>query len=73
MDITIMSKYGFIGIVSSADLDNLIENHEILAFRRSDGWVRIGQEPIRTCQQPFDGTERRADAKPSPQEQYLTT
>lgn len=66
MDITIMNKYGFIGIISSSDLDKLMENSEILAFRRSDGWVRIGQEPIRKCQQPFEGSGRRADDRPQP-------
>jgi hypothetical protein len=64
MDIAIMSKDGFIGIISSSDLDGLIEKSEILAFMRSDGWVRIGQDPIRKRQQPFDGLGRRADDRP---------
>jgi len=61
MDITIMNKDGFIGIISSSYLNDLIENKEILAFMRSDGWVRIGYDPIRKCQQNFNGLERRAD------------
>jgi len=61
MDITILNKDGFIGIISSSDLDDLIENNEILAFMRSDGWVKIGQDPIRKRQQPYNGLGRRAD------------
>jgi hypothetical protein len=71
MDIAIMSKDGFIGIISSSDLDNLIGNNEILAFMRSDGWVRIGQDPIRKCQKPFNGLERRAGDRPQ-QGSFLT-
>lgn len=70
MDITIINKDGFVGIVSTSDLDGLIKNNEILAFRRSDGWARIGLEPIRVSQRPFAGPERRAEDR-SPQEQVL--
>lgn len=61
MDITIMNSRGFIGIVSAADLEDLIRNNEILAFMRSDGWARVGMEPMRKSQQPFAGEGRRAE------------
>jgi hypothetical protein len=35
------------GLVDDTALDSLIRSGKILEFRRSDGWVRIGRDPIR--------------------------
>jgi hypothetical protein len=35
------------GQVRPEDLDELIRNRKIISFRRSDGWVRIGLDPVR--------------------------
>jgi hypothetical protein len=32
---------------------------EIVAFCRSDGWVRIDRDPIRKSQQAFEGPGKR--------------
>jgi hypothetical protein len=42
-------------------LDRLIESHSIVRFRRSGGWVTVGDEPIRLNKQHriFIGRERR--------------
>lgn len=46
--------------VKDTGLDLLIRNAKIAKFRRSTGWARVGQDPIRqTHQRPFSGQERR--------------
>lgn len=35
------------GQAKSEELDYLIRSRKIITFRRSDGWVRIGFDPIR--------------------------
>lgn len=42
------------GLVPSYSLDYLIREKKITAFKRSDGWVRIGEDPIRSGQKPID-------------------
>lgn len=43
-------------------LDFLIESKKIARFRRSTGWVAVGEDPIRkiSFNRTFDGIERRA-------------
>ncbi len=42
-------------------LDRLIDSHSIVRFRRSGGWVTVGEEPIRLHKQHriVTGPERR--------------
>jgi hypothetical protein len=40
-------------------LDDLIPEKKIVAFFRSDGWVRIGQDRIRKSQLPLINTGER--------------
>ncbi len=49
------------GTVEDYLLDDLIKDERIKAFRRSTGWVRIGQDPIRKMWQEsvFNVQERR--------------
>jgi hypothetical protein len=43
-------------------LDDLIESHEIAQFRRRNGWVTLGVDPIRqrAANGAYNGIERRA-------------
>lgn len=44
------------GFVSENKLDELITSGKIKAFLRSDGWVRIGVDPIR--ERRYHGAKR---------------
>src|SRR5512138_2611550 len=48
-----------IGTVSQGDLDRMIENGSIAAFRRLDSWAVIGRDPVRSRNRAYLGTERR--------------
>jgi len=45
------------GVVSEYKLDELIASGKLKAFLRSNGWVRIGIDPVR--EKRFHGTERK--------------
>ncbi len=47
------------GLVKAERLDELIRNRRIQAFRRSEGWARIGRDPMRGCGGNYEGPERR--------------
>jgi len=47
------------GQASPEILDELIRNRKIITFRRSDGWVRIGFDPIRGDGGKYQGPDRR--------------
>ena len=47
MSIKVMYTNGKTGIVESFQLDDLIASGKIKKFRRSDGWVFVGKDPIR--------------------------
>ena len=60
MKIPVMSHYDSVENVDARDLKRLIASGAVLAFRRSDKWVKVGSEPIRGDGGPFyDGPERR--------------
>lgn len=40
-------------------LDRMLESGEIHAFERSNGWVFVGRDPIRSASRPYYGAERR--------------
>lgn len=44
--LTIFSN-GSLGVVNNNDLDNLLRKNEILAFHRTDEWVRVGLDDMR--------------------------
>jgi hypothetical protein len=54
-----------LGAVSQVTLDELIESGAITGFKRSSGWVDIGNDPIRkeSSQWRFKGLQRRAGRK----------
>jgi hypothetical protein len=43
-------------------LDSLIEAGKVTQFRRSSGWVRVGEDPIRSRRPSggYSGADRRA-------------
>ena len=59
MMIRVVYGSGETGLVKACDLDRLIREEQILAFCRSDGWARIGLDPIRVTQYPFAGSGDR--------------
>jgi hypothetical protein len=60
MKITVQFNLDDGGKVDARDLGRLIAEHEILAFERSSGWVKIGCDPIRgDGGEAYDGPERR--------------
>ena len=59
LPIQVIYDNGIAGIAFSTALDHLIEMKEIVAFCRSDGWVRIDRDPIRKRQHPFEGPGKR--------------
>jgi len=47
MSIKVMYTNGKTGMVENYQLDDLIASGKIKKFRRSDGWVFVGKDPIR--------------------------
>jgi hypothetical protein len=50
MSITVMYTNGKTGIVENYQLDDLIASGKIKKFRRSEGWVVVGKDPIRKAE-----------------------
>lgn len=60
MKVQVLSHYDKIEMVNVRDLMQLIAAGEVLAFRRSSGWVKVGAEKIRgDGGEEYDGPERR--------------
>jgi len=47
------------GIVDATYLEHLINTGTITAFKRSSGWVQIGQDPICHHAAAYSGPDRR--------------
>lgn len=47
MKIPVIASGASLSVVNSEDLDELLRNNALLAFHRSDGWVRVGFDDIR--------------------------
>ena len=45
--------------VSKEDLQFLLDVHQVVRFKRSDGWVSVGQDKMRLRNAPYDGIECR--------------
>ncbi|WP_374045152.1 GSU3473 family protein [Geobacter sp. AOG1] len=59
MAIKVIYQDGYCGDVTSSTLNYLIEKREVIAFKRSDGWAKIGRDAIRSRQQPINGPDKR--------------
>jgi|GEM_PF-3489677 len=58
------------GNVNGNTLDNLLRKKEVVAFRRSEGWVQIGRDPIRYAQQPLTKSHDRRSGFMSKRTEY---
>ncbi len=59
--INVVYKNGVKDRISPALLNTLIKSKQIEQFERSDGWARIGVDPIRESgKKDYAGTDRRA-------------
>lgn len=60
MLIRVRYKDGRIDLVPSKKLDELIVMSDIIQFERSEGWVIVGEDPIRSSLRGnYRGSERR--------------
>ena len=60
MKVQVLTHYDKIEAVNVRDLRRLIASGEVLAFHRSDGWIKVGAEPIRgDGGKEYNGPERR--------------
>ncbi len=60
MKIQILTHYDQLDTVNVHDLRQLIASGEVLAFHRSDGWVKVGVDLVRgNGGREYDGPERR--------------
>ncbi len=65
MEIYVRYQDNSYGCVSNLDLDDMINDGSIVAFRRSDGWVEISSGPLRGRgeHKEYTGPERRGTRK----------
>lgn len=60
MKVQVLTHYDMVESVNVRDLRRLIASGEVLAFHRSDGWVKVGADRIRgDGGGAYDGPERR--------------
>ena len=46
-------------LVSKEELQFLLDIHQVVRFKRSDGWVIVGEDKMRTRNTPYNGKEFR--------------
>jgi hypothetical protein len=61
--VRVIMKNRAIELVKVARLDELIDSHSLLAFRRLDGWAIIGRDAIRGAGGDYRGPERRVSGR----------
>lgn len=62
MVIRVMYDNGSFDMVKASRLDDLIPAGKIARFLRTEGWVTVGVDPVRTSgRTAYDGPERRAN------------
>ncbi len=59
MLIRVLYHDGKYDMVKDRYLGLYIDSGKILKFKRKDGWVTIGVDPIRRSERPYNGPERR--------------
>jgi hypothetical protein len=61
MTVEVIFKNGRKGYVNRSELNMLINSRLIQSFKRADGWVRIGMDPLRQRGDlSYSGEEKRA-------------
>ena len=63
MYVRVIMKNRAVELVKAARLDELIDSHALLAFRRQDGWAIIGRDAIRGAGGDYRGPERRMSGR----------
>ncbi len=48
-------------LVSKEELQFLLDVHQVVRFKRSDGWVLVGQDKMRIESTTYNGTECRTN------------
>ena len=46
-------------LVSKEELQFLLDIHQVVKFKRANGWVYVGQDKMRSGKTPYDGQECR--------------
>ena len=46
-------------LVSKEELQFLLDVHQVVKFKRSDGWVLVGEDKMRLGNTPYNGKESR--------------
>jgi hypothetical protein len=64
MQIEVIYRDYQVELVEDAQLDDLIDSGNIIAFRRSNGLVLIGMDPVRKASAAYRGPERRSTPIP---------
>ncbi len=59
MLISVVLSGGQEELVGRDDLQFLMDVHQVMLFKRSDGWVVVGQDKMRNERAPHKGEERR--------------
>lgn len=59
MQIPVAFKNGKERSVSKDELQFLMDTEQIMFFKRSDGWVVIGRDKLRSQKVPHSGKDRR--------------
>ena len=59
MNIQVMYSDSRTGQIDTSLLDNMLSEHNIKMFRRSDGWVTVGEAHIRGEGGMYEGVDRR--------------
>ena len=62
MMIRVIYKELMAGKVQDTHIDRLIRENKIVGFFRSDGYVRVGNDPLRGSGGEYNGAERRRTA-----------
>lgn len=61
MLIRVMYQEGQFDMVKAQMLENLLREEKVATFKRADGWVTVGRDPVRSTNrsQSYQGPERR--------------
>ena len=61
MEIPVIFVTGQVGYILPTMLEHLVHEKQIAAFRRSNGWVHLSHDLIRSAQQPLRSGKRWDD------------
>ena len=59
MFIPVVLKDGHEELVSKDELQFMLDNKQVVFFKRLGGWVVVGRDKMRDLKVPYNGVERR--------------